>query len=194
MILRIVMFEAFELSAGYGLCESTKTKRPLKINNLCNSVRICNSWAVAMDEFTNTAPAHCNRRLAHYSDPMHAYLLVAVGGGIGAMGRFGLAELTRRFFGVGLPVATLSTNVLGGLLMGLLIGALSGQGDTQSLRLFLGVGVLGGFTTFSAFSLEAMIMLEEGRYSTFATYVGGSVILSIAAVALGLIIARRLFA
>ena len=143
------------------MVQPIKAKNRGEINNPCNPVRICNSLDVEIGDRTATAPAHCNRSVAHYSDPMHAYLLVAIGGGIGAMGRYGLAELTRRLVGTGFPIATMSANIFGGLLMGFLIGALSGQAEAQSLRLFIGVGILGGFTTFSAFSLEAMIMLED---------------------------------
>lgn len=125
---------------------------------------------------------------------MQAYLLVALGGGIGAMGRHGLGHLAFRVFGPGFPVGTLAVNVLGGLLMGLLAGWLSTKDGGQNLRLLLGVGLLGGFTTFSAFSLDAFLMLEKGRYGALAAYVGSSVILAIAAIAIGLIIARKAFA
>jgi CrcB protein len=125
---------------------------------------------------------------------MQAYLLVALGGGIGAMGRHGLSQLTMRAFGPGFPVGTLAANVLGGLLMGLLVGWLATKDGGHNLRLLLGVGLLGGFTTFSAFSLQAFIMLEKGRYGALAAYVGGSVVLAIAAIALGLYIARKAFA
>ena len=125
---------------------------------------------------------------------MQAYLLVALGGGIGAMGRHGLGQLTLRAFGPGFPVGTLAANVLGGLLMGLLVGWLATKDGGHNLRLLLGVGLLGGFTTFSAFSLQAFMMLEKGRYGALAVYVGGSVVLAIAAIALGLFIARKAFA
>ncbi|GHA94631.1 putative fluoride ion transporter CrcB [Algimonas arctica] len=125
---------------------------------------------------------------------MQAYLLIALGGGIGAMGRHGLGQLTFRVFGPGFPVGTLAANVLGGLLMGLLAGWLATKDGGQNLRLLLGVGLLGGFTTFSAFSLDAFLMFEKGRYGVLAAYVGGSVILAIAAIAVGLLIARKAFA
>lgn len=125
---------------------------------------------------------------------MQAYLLVALGGGIGAMGRHGLGQLTLRAFGPGFPVGTMAANVVGGLLMGLLAGWLMTKDGGQNLRLLLGVGLLGGFTTFSAFSLDAFLMVEKGRYGALAAYVGGSVILAIAAIAIGLLIARKAFA
>ncbi|MEM7730701.1 MAG: fluoride efflux transporter CrcB [Pseudomonadota bacterium] len=125
---------------------------------------------------------------------MQAYLLVALGGGIGAVGRHGLGQIALRAFGPGFPVGTMAANVLGGLLMGLLAGWLAMRDGGEQLRLLLGVGLLGGFTTFSAFSLDAWTMLERGRYGAFAAYVGGSVVLAIAALAMGLILARKVFA
>ncbi|MGB3456896.1 MAG: fluoride efflux transporter CrcB [Litorimonas sp.] len=125
---------------------------------------------------------------------MQAYLLVALGGGLGAMGRHGVGQIALRAFGPGFPVGTMAVNVLGGLLMGLLTGWLATRNGGSDLRLLLGVGLLGGFTTFSAFSLDAWQMIEKGRYGTFALYVGGSVILAIAALAVGLILARKVFA
>jgi CrcB protein len=78
--------------------------------------------------------------------------------------------------------------------MGMLVGWLATKDSGQTLRLFLGVGLLGGFTTFSAFSLDAMLMIERGNWGMASLYIGGSVILSIAALALGLMIARGMFA
>lgn len=122
---------------------------------------------------------------------LQAYLWVALGGGLGAMGRHGLGHVTLKTFGPGFPVGTMSVNILGGFLMGLLAGWLTTKSDPEGVRLFLGVGVLGGFTTFSAFSLDAFRMIEEQRYGAFAAYTGGSVILSILALALGLMLARQ---
>ena len=93
------------------------------------------------------------------------------------------------------PAATLTVNVVGGLLMGLLTGWLAFRGgDGQdNIRLFAAVGVLGGFTTFSAFSLETAQMIERRQLGLAATYVGLSVVLSVAALFIGLMIARRAF-
>ncbi|MEP3654724.1 MAG: CrcB family protein [Litorimonas sp.] len=123
---------------------------------------------------------------------MTSFLTVALGGAIGASARHGLSLAMLRLFGPGFPIGTLLANVIGGLLMGVLMGWLVRDMPTEanSIRLFAGVGVLGGFTTFSAFSLEALRMLETKSYGVFFGYVGASVILSIAAVALGLFIMR----
>ncbi|WP_298913007.1 fluoride efflux transporter CrcB [uncultured Algimonas sp.] len=125
---------------------------------------------------------------------MQTYLLVALGGGIGAVGRHGLGQLALRAFGPGFPVGTMAANVLGGLLMGVLAGWLATKDGGNDLRLLLGVGLLGGFTTFSAFSLEAWLMLEKGRYGALAAYVGGSVLLAVIALGFGLMVARKAFA
>jgi len=100
--------------------------------------------------------------------------------------------------GPGYPWGTLAVNVLGGLLMGLLVGWLAFKGSAMvggaaNLRLFLGVGVLGGFTTFSAFSLEAIRMIETKAYGLAAGYISASIVLSILALFIGLIIARKVF-
>ena len=125
---------------------------------------------------------------------LQAYILVALGGGMGAMGRYGLGQFTLRTLGADFPYGTMAANILGGFLMGLLAGWLTTKSDGESVRLFLGVGLLGGFTTFSAFSLEAWQMIEQGRYSAFAIYAGGSVVLAILALAVGLFMARQVFA
>lgn len=123
---------------------------------------------------------------------MSGFLTVALGGAIGASARHGLSLAMLRLFGPGFPVGTLLANIFGGLLMGLLMGWLLREttAAATSFRLFAGVGVLGGFTTFSAFSLEALRMIETKSYGMFFGYVGASVILSIGAVALGLYIMR----
>lgn len=125
---------------------------------------------------------------------MNGLLYVALGGALGASGRHLLGMGTVRAFGSGYPYGTMMANVLGGFFMGLLAGwlALKVSGGTN-LRLFLGVGLLGGFTTFSAFSLEAVLMYEKKAYGALLSYVGGSVILSIGALMVGLILARKMF-
>ena len=122
--------------------------------------------------------------------------LVGAGGAVGAMARYLTGQGVLRLFGPGQPyLATLIVNVAGGLLMGLLIGALALRVDGgERWRLLLGVGVLGGFTTFSAFALEAVGMLERRAYGLQAAYVAGSVLLSMLALMMGLTLARRAFA
>lgn len=93
------------------------------------------------------------------------------------------------------PVGTFAANVAGGLMMGLLVGWLAFRGGAQqeTVRLFAAVGVLGGFTTFSSYSLEAVQMIERRQIGLAAAYVIGSVILAIAALFIGLMVARRAF-
>ena len=127
---------------------------------------------------------------------MSKLLLVVLGGGAGAAARYAVGSHAWRLFGTAWPYGTFICNVLGGLAMGLLVGFLAHRGgaDQERLRLLFGVGVLGGFTTFSAFSLETALMIEKSRYGQAFTYVSASVLLSVAALFAGLIVARRLFA
>ncbi|WP_312783740.1 fluoride efflux transporter CrcB [Brevundimonas sp.] len=127
---------------------------------------------------------------------MMQFLLVAAGGALGAMARYGLGLTVGRLApGEAWPWTTLTANITGGLLMGLLAGwlALKAGAGQESIRLFAAVGVLGGFTTFSAFSLEAALMIERRELATAFVYAVGSVVLSIAALFVGLMIARKLF-
>ena len=119
------------------------------------------------------------------------YFWVALGGGIGASLRHGLGQWSARALGDGFPVGTLAANILGSLLMGLLAGWLVGR-EAEAARLLLGVGLLGGFTTFSAFSLDSVRLLEAGRWGAAAGYVGGSVALSLLACLIGVWLARGL--
>jgi CrcB protein len=123
---------------------------------------------------------------------MMQLLLVALGGAIGAGSRHLVNVGSVRMFGIGFPIGTLTVNVIGGLFMGLLAGyfALFYSGGGQNLRLFLATGILGGFTTFSAFSLDAVMLWERGVVVTAAAYVLLSVALSIAALVVGLWIMR----
>ena len=122
---------------------------------------------------------------------MYQLGLVALGGAIGASGRHLVNLLTLRLFGSGLPVGTLAVNVVGGFLMGCLAGFLALKaGGGQSLRLFLGTGILGGFTTFSAFSLDAVTLWQRGDLTAASAYVLASVLLSILALLAGVSLVR----
>ena len=122
---------------------------------------------------------------------MYHFSLVALGGGIGASSRHLVNMGALRLFGTGFPAGTMAVNIVGGLLMGLLAGWLVRRGSaTNELRLFLGTGVLGGFTTFSAFSLDAVTLWQRGTWGTALGYVLGSVLASIAALLAGLWIMR----
>ena len=127
---------------------------------------------------------------------MEKVLLVAAGGAVGAVARYGLGVQTLRLWGSAWPYGTFAANVLGGLLMGVLAGWLAhrGGGDQERLRVLLGVGVLGGFTTFSAFSLEAALMIGKRAYGQAFAFTTASVLLSISALFVGLYLARRVFA
>lgn len=127
---------------------------------------------------------------------MDKVLLVAAGGAVGSVARYGLGVQTMRWWGAGWPYGTFGANVIGGLLMGLLVGwlALKGGADQERLRLLLAVGVLGGFTTFSSFSLETALMIERRAFGQAAGYVLASVVLATGALFVGLMIARKVFA
>ncbi len=116
--------------------------------------------------------------------------VVMAGGAIGAALRFHIGRWIGAMIGSGWPAGTLAVNLIGGLLMGVLAGFLHKRGLAEGWRLFLGVGILGGFTTFSAFSLEMMDLLEQGRWMGSAAYAGFSVAGSVAMLALGLCAVR----
>lgn len=121
---------------------------------------------------------------------MHNLLLVMLGGAIGSGLRHLVGLATLRQFGPSFPWGTLTVNLVGGLVMGLLAGWLVRVGGTEGTRLFLGVGIIGGFTTFSAFSLELSLMLQRGALGIAATYVAISVIGSVALLFAGLWLMR----
>ncbi|MEE4155592.1 MAG: fluoride efflux transporter CrcB [Erythrobacter sp.] len=122
-----------------------------------------------------------------------ASLLVAIGGAVGALARYQLGLGVARIAGLqaGFPWGTLAVNLLGCLAMGALMGALARTGAAaEPLRLLVGVGLLGGFTTFSAFGLEMVMLIERGSAGAAVLYAAGSFIGGIAALTCGLAIAR----
>lgn len=127
---------------------------------------------------------------------MTRLLLVAIGGALGSMARYGVGLGAARLFPASTwPWGTLTVNVVGGLAMGLLVGWMglrAGSGQ-ETVRVFAAVGVLGGFTTFSAFSLETVLLIERREYGLAGAYVLLSVVLAVAALMAGLMLARRAF-
>jgi CrcB protein len=119
------------------------------------------------------------------------YAIVFIGGGLGAALRHGVNLGAARWLHAGFPFGTLIVNVSGSLIMGLIAGYFAFKGDaSQNWRLFLTTGILGGYTTFSAFSLDAAVLYERGEIGLAASYVIASVVLSIAGLFAGLAIAR----
>ena len=115
------------------------------------------------------------------------YLVVFVGGGLGAALRHGVNRASLAYFGPDIPYGTLCVNVVGGLLMGVFAELfLVKGGGSQEFRLFLTTGFLGGFTTFSAFSLDAALMWQRSDFTALMTYVVSSALLSIVALFLGM--------
>jgi CrcB protein len=120
---------------------------------------------------------------------MMTLLQVALGGALGASGRYLTGVAASRLIGPGFPWGTLTVNIAGSFLMGVIVVVL-GHYSANRFAPFLMTGILGGFTTFSAFSLDAVTLWERGQVSLAAVYVGASVLLSLAALAAGLIVAR----
>ena len=123
---------------------------------------------------------------------MPPFLLVGLGGALGAMARFGLTSFIGRLWPASFPLATLLINVFGSLLMGIFVGVMARlmPGWQEQTRLFVAVGVLGGFTTFSSFSLDAVTLLERGELLWAGSYVLLSVALCLVGLYLGLLVTR----
>lgn len=118
-------------------------------------------------------------------------LAVAAGGALGSVGRYAAGVLMGRLFGTGFPWGTLTVNILGSLLMGLLIEWAALRGVlSQEARAFVFVGVLGGFTTFSSFSLDVATLVERGMLVAAAAYLTATLMLGVAALFIGLHTAR----
>ena len=121
------------------------------------------------------------------------YVLVFVGGGLGSTLRHIVNVVCPRFLGTAFPYHTFIINITGSIIMGLIAGYLAFKGDaSQPWRLFLMTGVLGGYTTFSAFSLDAALLYERGEIGLALFYVLGSVVFSILGLFAGLALVRHL--
>ncbi|MCV2865950.1 fluoride efflux transporter CrcB [Defluviimonas sp. WL0075] len=120
-------------------------------------------------------------------------LQVALGGAIGASARYMTNVAAMRLIGPGFPWGTVAVNVAGSFLMGVMVVVLAHR-DGMRLAPFLMTGVLGGFTTFSAFSLDALTIWERGQTTIATAYVAGSVVLSLAAIVAGMSFTRWAFA
>lgn len=118
---------------------------------------------------------------------MMQVLLVALGGALGSVARYGVGFAAARWIGLGFPWGTLAVNMIGGLAMGVLAARVGPE--QESARLFLGVGLLGGFTTFSAFSLETVRLMEH-HPGLAMLYAAASLILSVGACWLGFALGR----
>jgi CrcB protein len=124
---------------------------------------------------------------------MMSYLIVAIGSALGGALRYGVAVTAARLLGTDWPYGTFAVNLAGSFAMGLIAGYLALRGNiSQAWLVFLTTGVLGGFTTFSAFSLDAVVLYERGRLDLAGLYVAGSVAGSIVALVLALALVRRL--
>lgn len=127
--------------------------------------------------------------------PLVASLHVALGGAIGSVLRYQVGRGMTHWLGAqavtAFPWATLTVNMVGSLAMGLLAGWLARHGEGgEELRLLLGVGLLGGFTTFSAFSLEMVMLLQRGQSVQAFIYISTSVLMGLVALQLGLLVVR----
>jgi CrcB protein len=121
-----------------------------------------------------------------------AFLIVFLGGGLGAAMRHGVNLVSARLLGTGFNYATMFENVSGSLVMGLLVGYFAFKGGvSQHWRLFLTTGILGGYTTFSAFSLDSVLLYQRGELGLAALYVVLSVVFSIGGLAAGLALVRH---
>ena len=127
---------------------------------------------------------------------MNKLLLVAAGGAVGSVARYLVGVGAMRVMGTGWPYGTFTVNIVGGFLMGCLASWLAHRGTagSETWRVALGVGVLGGFTTFSSFSLETALMIQKRDYLQAFSYSAASVLLAISALFAGLLIVRRILA
>lgn len=126
---------------------------------------------------------------------MGAWVAVAVGGALGSVARYATIIGVGKVVGVGFPYGVLLANVLGGFVMGVLVELMAlVWSPSDSVRIFWTVGILGGYTTFSSFSLDAWLLLEKGLYGPALLYIAASVILSVGALVAGLTVTRMVLA
>ncbi len=119
---------------------------------------------------------------------------VAAGGAAGSAARYMVSVLMQRLLGSGFPWGTLTVNIVGSLIMGIIVSAIALRWSVgQTGQAFLMIGVLGGFTTFSAFSLDVATLVERNATGAAAAYVIASVVLSIGALFAGMALSRTLF-
>lgn len=122
---------------------------------------------------------------------MKLILAIAVGGALGSVGRYAVSTQMVRWLGTSFPYGTLAVNVAGSLVMGLIVEAVArGWAVAPEWRAFLTIGILGGFTTFSAFSLDTANLIERAALGSAALYVGASVVASVAGLFAGLWLMR----
>tara|TARA_R100001039_G_C1823326_1_gene90277 strand:- start:440 stop:946 length:507 start_codon:yes stop_codon:yes gene_type:complete len=162
-----------------------------RLTNLTKSGEFVQVWCLALLDRVARLTNHHPR--ATDAGMMTAFLQVAVGGAIGSCLRYSVVLLAQRWTAPGFPVGVLGVNIVGSFLMGLAVVILAQRGTGQMSPLVM-TGLLGGFTTFSAFSLEAFTLWERGQAMAALGYVGLSVGLSIGALILGVWLARGFFA
>lgn len=146
-------------------------------------------WAVTQpDRFADCAAGLSSVYLAPI---MTMFLYAALGGAIGAAGRYGVNIMTPRLLGQDFPWGTLVVNITGSFIMGVLIAVMAERWSaSQEMRVFLTTGILGGFTTFSAFSLDFATLYERKQHGLAFAYAGSSVAVSLLAIFAGLYLAR----
>ncbi len=121
-------------------------------------------------------------------------LLAALGGAIGSVLRYLVGVFTVRWFGPSFPWGTLSVNIVGSFIIGLTVEMIARRFNaSMELRVFIVTGIIGGFTTWSSFSLDTMVLFERGAFAAAAAYVIGSLVVSFAAVFAGLALGRAMF-
>lgn len=122
-------------------------------------------------------------------------IFISAGGAIGAVGRYMLTVAATQWFGEPFPYGTMIVNIIGSFLLGVLLAAISlNWAPSIELRTFIQVGVLGAFTTFSTFSLDAYQLMAKGEYISSALYIGSTVIVGIVSLFIGIALVRQVFA